>query len=60
MKMNDVLNIFGKNTSTHRRDSQFTTEVAILNLHPVKGTHWKLFLNERFSDFCGFPTPKTV
>ena len=30
------------------RDDKFTTTAGIANLHPTKGTHWVLFINECF------------
>ena len=32
------------------RDDKFTTTSGIVNLHPTKGTHWVIFVNEFYFD----------
>ena len=35
-------------TGIYMRDDKFTTTSGIVNLHPTKGTHWVMFVNEFF------------
>ena len=42
------------------RDDKFTTTVGIVNLHPTKGTHWVMFVNESYFDFFGCPPPLNI
>ena len=35
------------------RDGPFSTDVGIVNLHPSKGTHWVLYINENYFDSYG-------
>ena len=30
------------------RDGPFSSDIGIINLHPSKGTHWVLYINEQF------------
>ena len=39
------------------KDSKFTTNDGILNLHPTRGKHWVLHINENQFDSYGFPPP---
>ena len=40
------------------RDDKFTTPSGIVNLHPTKGTHWVMFVNEFYFDSYGCPPPQ--
>ena len=40
----------------YMRDDKFTTTSGIVNLHPTKGTHWVMFVNEFYFDFSACPS----
>ena len=42
------------------RDDIFTTTSGILNLHPTKGTHWVMFVNEFYFVSYGCPPPTNI
>ena len=42
------------------RDDKFITTSGIVNLHPTKGTHWVMFVNEFYFDSYGFPPPLNI
>ena len=42
------------------RDDKFTTDSGIVNLHPTKGTHWVMFVNEFYFDSYGCPPPLNI
>ena len=42
------------------RDDKFTTPSGIVNLHPTKGTHWVMFVNEFYFDSNGCPPPLNI
>ena len=39
------------------RDGPFSSDVGIVNLHPAKGTHWVVFINEHYFNSYGFSLP---
>ena len=42
------------------REGPFSTNIGIVNLHPSKGTHWVLSINEIYFDSYGSDAPKTL
>ena len=42
------------------RDDKFTTYSGIVNLHPIKGTHWVMFGTELNFDSYGCPPPTNI
>ena len=42
------------------RDDKFTTPSGLVNLHPTKGTHWVMFVNEFYFDSYGCPPPLDI
>ena len=42
------------------RDDKFTSTSGIVNLHPTKGTHWVMFVNEFYFDSYGCPPPTNI
>ena len=42
------------------RDSNLSGDIGIVNLHPTKGTHWVLFINNYYFDSYGCPSPKNI
>ena len=41
-------------------DDKFTTTSGIVNLHPTKGTHWVMFVNEFNFDPYDCPPPADI
>ena len=60
LKIQEVLNKLGIKAGTFTRDSNITNEIAIVNLHPTKGTHWVLVIHNFYFDSYGCPPPKNV
>ena len=59
----DTLCASGKLTipvGIYMRDDKFTTDSGIVNLHPTKGTHWVMFVNEFYFDSYGCPPPTNI
>ena len=59
----DTLCASGKLTipvGIYMRDGKFTTTSGIVNLHPTKGTHWVMFINEYYFDSYGCPPPLNI
>ena len=42
------------------RDDKITTTAGIVNLHPTKGTHWVMFVNEFYFDSYGCSPPLNI
>ena len=42
------------------RDGPFESHIGIVNLHPSKGTHWVLYVNENYFDSYGCAPPKKL
>ena len=60
LKIQEVLNKLGIKAGIFMRDSNITNEIAIVNLHPTKGTHWVLVIHNFYFDSYGCPPPKNV
>ena len=61
VKIKEILDMVNLNsTGIYMRDDKFTTPSGIVNLHPTKGTHWVMFVNEFYFDFYGCPPPLNV
>ena len=60
IKLKEVLNELGKITNVHIRDSKFITIDGFLNLHPARGTHWTLYINEYCLNSYGCPPPNSL
>ena len=46
IKIQQVLDSIGlKNVGIYLRDGPFSTDIAIVNLHPSKGSHWICYNN---------------
>ena len=41
-------------------DGPFQPDEGIVNLHPTKGTHWVVYMNENFFDSYGSVCPKKL
>ena len=42
------------------RDRPFESDIGIVNLHPSKGTHWVVYINEIYFDSYGIVCPKKL
>ena len=40
------------------RDSSFKSDIGIVNLHPLKGTHWVCYIYENYFDSYGITPPR--
>ena len=52
MSLNDV--------GIYLRDGPFESEIGIVNLHPSKGTHWVLYINENYFESYGCSPPNKL
>ena len=50
--MNDV--------GIYLRDGPFESDIGIVNLHPIQGSHWVLHLNENYFDSLGCSLPQKL
>ena len=47
IKIQQVLCSIGvDNVGIYLRDEHFSTDIRLVNLHPLKGTHWVTYINE--------------
>lgn len=60
IKIQQILNQLHLPTKVYMRDDTFSTDSGIVNLHPTKGTHWVMFVDENYFDSYGCPPPKNV
>ena len=61
IKIQQVLNSIGLNSvEIYLRDGPFESDIGIVNLHPSKGTHWVLYINENYFDSYGCAPPKNL
>ena len=49
-----------KNVGIYLRDGPFESDAGIVNLHPLKATHWVSYLNENYIDSYGCAPPKKL
>ena len=58
IKIQQNLSCLGLNdVGIYLRDGLFSTDIGIVNLHPLKGTHWVCYINENFFDSYGCVCP---
>ena len=61
IKIQQVLNsIELDNVNIYLRDGPFSSDIGIVNLHPLKGTHWVCYMNENYFDSYGCSSPKKL
>ena len=48
------------NVGIYLRDGPFESDIGIVNLHPLKGTHWICYINENYFDSYGCSPPKKL
>ena len=55
IKIQQVLSSFGlDNVDIYRREGPFESNIGFVNLHPTKGTHWVVYINENYFDSYGY------
>ena len=58
IKIQKILSSIGLDyVDRHLRDGPFSSDVGIVNLHPTKGTHWTVYINESFFPSYGCVHP---
>ena len=61
IKIQQVLSSLSlKDVIIYVRDNLFKSDIAIVNLHPSKGTHWVCYIKENYFDSYGCPPPKKL
>ena len=62
IKIYEVLNKMGLDTKfgIYLRDGPFSSDIGIVNLHPLKGTHWICYINKNYFDSYGVVCPKKL
>ena len=61
IKIHQILSCLGlSDVGIYLRDGLFSTDVGIVNLHPLKGTHWVCYINENYFDSYGCVCPKKL
>ena len=61
IKIRQVLDSVGlDNVGIYLRDDTFKSDIGIVNLHPLKGTHWVCCINENYFDSYGCAPPKKL
>ena len=60
VKIYEVMKKIGQDSKVgiHLRNGPFPSDIGIVNLHPSKGTHWVLYINEIYFDSYGCVCPK--
>ena len=59
IKIQQVLSSLGlSDVDKYLRDGTFEPDIGIVNLHPSKGTHWVVYINEEYFDSYGCVPPK--
>ena len=62
IKIYEVLKKIGLDSKVgiYLRDGSFSRDIGIVNLHPLKGTHWVSYSNENYFDSYGCAPPKKL
>ena len=61
IKIYQVLDSIGLNSvRIYLRDEPFKSDIGIVNLHPLKGTHWVCYIDENYFDSYGVVCPKKL
>ena len=62
MKICKVLKKIGLDSKVgiYLRDGPFSSDIGIVNLHPLKGTHWVCYIKDCYFDSYGCPPPKKL
>ena len=60
-KINQLFSAIGlDNVDIHLRDWPFSSDVGIVNLHPVRGFHWVLYISQNYFDSYGCSSPQKL
>ena len=57
VEIKEIIKLMNTSCGINMRDDKFITTSGIVNLHPTKGTHWVMFVNEFYFDSYGCPPP---
>ena len=60
VEIKEILKLMNTSCGIYMRDDKFITTSGIVNLHPTKGTHWVMFVNEFYFDSYGCPPPLII
>ena len=61
IKIQHIVSSLGLNdVGIYLRDSPFSTDIGIVNLHPSRGSHWVSYINENYFDSYGCVPPKKL
>ena len=60
VEIKEILKLMNTSCGIFMRDDKFITTRGIVNLHPTKGTHWVMFVNEFYFDSYGCPPPLNI
>ena len=61
IKIQQVLSSIGlDNVGIHLQDGPFSSDIRIVNLHPLKGTHWVCYMNIICFDSYGCAPPQKL
>ena len=60
VEIKEILKLMNTSCGIYMRDDKFITTSGIVNLHPTKGTHWVMFVNEFYFDSYGCPPPLNI
>ena len=61
IKIQQVLSSLGlSDVGIYLRDGSFLSDIGIVNMHPSRGTHWILYVDENYFDSYGCAPPKKL
>ena len=60
VEIKEILKLMNTSCGIYMRDDKFITTSGIVDLHPTKGTHWVMFVNEFYFDSYGCPPPLNI
>ena len=61
IKIQQVLSSLSLNVvGIYLRDGPFSSDIGVVNLHPLKGTLWVSYINENYFDSYGCVSPKKL
>ena len=61
IKIQQVPNSIGvDNLRIYLGDGPFSSDIGIVNIHPSKGTHWVVYINENYFDSYDCAPPQKL
>ena len=61
MKIKQGLSSIGlDNVGVYLRDGQISSDIGIVDLHTLKGTHWVVYINENYFESYGCAPPQKL